>query len=104
MSICLTPAQHGSGPTGIHGRLRGPLNALGAASPVPGTAPMGQILAASNTSLLATPGLSPECKARGAARATMQVKQFTGTDAPGRTQEAPLPTGKAAQVLSQGHY
>jgi hypothetical protein len=104
MSICLTPAQHGSGPTGIHGRLRGPLNEAGSASPVPGTAPMGKILAASNKSLLDTPGLAPECKARGAARATVQVNQFTGMAVPGRTLEAPLPTGRAAQVLSQGHY
>jgi hypothetical protein len=104
MSICLTPAQHGSGPTGIHGRLRGSLNALGTKSQVPGTAPMGQILAASNAALLSTPNLDAKCKALGAASATAQVRGKTGFSAPGRTLEAPLPTGRAYQVLHQGHY
>ena len=104
MAICLTPAQHGSGPTGIHGRLRGQLNALGAASPVAGTAPMGQILAASLAEIIAIPDIPPECKALAAARATEQVENGTGFAAPGRTRESPLPSGDAERVLRAGTY
>jgi hypothetical protein len=104
MAICLTKEQHGSGPTGIHGRLRGPLNALGAVSPVAGTAPMGQILAASTAEILAIPDLSPECKALASARAAEQVRSTTGMSAPGRTKESPLPSGDALRVLGAGTY
>lgn len=104
MAICLTPSQHGSGSTGIHGRLRGNLNTLGAASPVAGTAPMGQILAASIAEILAIPDLPAECKALASARATEQVKNTTGMSAPGRTKERPLPSGDALRVLSAGAY
>ncbi|MEM7497552.1 MAG: DUF4150 domain-containing protein [Pseudomonadota bacterium] len=104
MSICLTPAQHSSGPTGIHGRLRGALNTLGAASPVPGTAPMGMILYESNKSIAETPGLTADCIARAQAAAVGQVVSHTGMAQPGRTQERPLPSPAALEVLERGHY
>ncbi|MBL3565676.1 hypothetical protein JMM59_11765 [Rhodovulum sulfidophilum] len=104
MSICLTPAQHGSGPTGIHGRLRPKLNALGAASPVPGTAPMGAITIASLSEINAIPDISPECKEYAAVRTVEQVTNGPGLAAPGRTREAPLPSADAKRVLAAGSY
>lgn len=104
MSICLTPTQHGSGPTGIHGRLRDKLNALGAVSQVAGTAPMGQILAASLTEIVAIPDLTEECKLLAVAAATEQVRSTTGFSAPGRTREAPLPSADAVRVMRAATY
>jgi hypothetical protein len=104
MSICLTSAQHGSGPTGLHGQLRGRLAALGASSPVAGTAPMGRILRESIASIMRVPGLPPECKALAATMTTAQVNANTGIRAPGRVRESPLPSGDALRVLSRGSY
>ncbi|SOC21958.1 uncharacterized protein DUF4150 [Rhodobacter sp. JA431] len=104
MSICLTPAQHGSGPTGIHGRMRPKLNALGAASPVAGTAPMGAIALASLSEINAIPDISEECKDYAAVKTLEQVTEGPGLKAPGRTREAPLPSGEARRVLAAGSY
>lgn len=104
MSICLTREQHGSGEDGLHGQMRAPLRALGEVSPVPGTAPMGAILAESVRQIEEIPSLPEECKQLAVAMTTGQVLTQTGTSAPGRTLEAPLPSGEARRVLSQGHY
>lgn len=103
MSICLTPEQHGSGPTGIHGRLRGRLNGAGAASGVQGTAPMGEILAHSAQSINEVEGLADECKQEAIARTTTQVADGTGFAAPGRSRQS-LPSGHAYTVLQRGRY
>ncbi|MEM7526978.1 MAG: DUF4150 domain-containing protein [Pseudomonadota bacterium] len=104
MSICLTPAQHSSGPTGIHGRLNGQLDRLGATSPVPGTASMGRILRQSNISVAQTPGLTPECIQLANRMATEQVVSHTGLTAPGRTQRRLPLSDDAIVVLERGHY
>lgn len=104
MSICLTSAQHGSGPDGLHGQLRGPLEALSTTSPVPGTAPIESILELSVGSIMAIPDLPPECKTLAATSVTEQVLTHTGLEAPGRVKERPLPSGEAHRVLSAGSY
>lgn len=102
MSICLTPSQHGSGPTGIHGQLRGALRNL--PSDVAGTASMGSIYATSIAVLSAVPDLPEACKALAAAMTGAQVTSHTGINAPGRTLESPLPSGEARTVLQRGYY
>lgn len=102
MSICLLTRQHGSDSEGLHGVLRQRFSDL--ASPVPGTAPMGAILAESLKVIEDIPDLPEECKALAAAMATGQVASKTGFAAPGRTKERPLPSGDAETVLRRGHY
>lgn len=102
MSICLLTRQHGSGSDGLHGALRQRFSDL--VSPVPGTAPMGLVLAESLSVIQALPDLPPECKALAASLATGQVGAKTGFAAPGRTKERPLPSGEAEIVLKRGHY
>ncbi len=102
MSICLLTRQHGSASDGLHGILRQRFSDL--ASPVPGTAPMGVILAESLGVIQQIPDLPPECKALATALATSQVGSNTGFAAPGRTRERPLPSGQAEVVLKRGHY
>ncbi|MDD7973949.1 DUF4150 domain-containing protein [Roseinatronobacter alkalisoli] len=104
MSICLKAEQHTSDPDGLHGQLRGAFNAIGTASPVAGTAPMRQILAESLAQIEDIPDLPEACKILAAALTTIQVENTTGLDTPGRTRESPLPTGRARDVLRQGHY
>jgi len=102
MSICLLSRQHGSDSEGLHGILRQRFAEL--ASPVPGTAPMGAILAESIKVIEDIPDLPDECKALATAMATGQVASKTGFAAPGRTRERPLPSGDAETVLRRGHY
>lgn len=102
MSICLLSRQHGSDSEGLHGILRQRFAEL--ASPVPGTAPMGAILAESIKVIEDIPDLPEECKALATAMATGQVASKTGFAAPGRTRERPLPSGEAETVLRRGHY
>ena len=106
MSICLRADQHTSDPEGLHGQLRAAFSEIGAEprSPVGGTAPMQEILAASLAQIIAIDDLPDECKVLAAARTTLQVDTTVGRDAPGRTKEAPLPSGKARSVLWEGHY
>jgi hypothetical protein len=49
-------------------------------------------------------GLEDSSKALAAELAEEQVNTHTGMTAPGRTKEAPLPTGEAARVLRAGSY
>ena len=102
-AICLSKAQHGSGPSGIHGRLRPALKAAGAKSPVPGTAPMGEILAASLGGLSTVKKVSPACKAKASTLATGQVANGPGLGAPGRTTQT-LPNAAAQTVMKRGSY
>ncbi|WP_202260816.1 hypothetical protein [Rhodovulum sulfidophilum] len=75
-----------------------------AASPVPGTAPMGAITMASLSEINAIPDISPECKEYAAVRTVEQVTNGPGLAAPGRTREAPLPSADAKRVLAAGSY
>ena len=104
MSICLLSSQHESGEDGLHGQLRRRFNRIGSASPVGGTAPMGEITEESIKQIEAIPTLPEECKELAAAMTRAQVFSKTGIFAPGRTLEKPLPTGEAEIVLRRGHY
>lgn len=104
MSICLTPAQHESGRDGLHGQLGASLRARGATSPVPGTAPMVDVLADSVAAIQGIPDLPEECKALASAMVTGQVVSGPGLTAPGRTQQSPRPAGMAREVLTRGYY
>ena len=50
------------------------------------------------------PCLSKECKEMAKAAATTQVRNSVGPNQPLRVKETPLPTGRAYEVLQQGHY
>lgn len=101
MAICLTNAQH----EGLHSGLKVVLDGFGAAQTPSGTAPLGKIATASKASIVAVPDLPPECKALAIARVTAQMKaQGLRPNQPGRTQQAPLPSGDAATVLRRGSY
>lgn len=104
MSICLMGSQHESGRDGLHGQLGASLRAHGAASPVPGTAPMVNILESSVAAIHAIPDLPEECKLLADAMTTAQVASNTGLTAPGRTQQSPRPAGLAREVLTRGSY
>ena len=95
---------HGSGADGLHGKLRGQLNALGSQHTPNGTAPMGKILAKSMQSIDEIPGLSKECKEKAKAAAAAQVTSRMKPTQPGRVWEKPLPGGDAYDVLSKGSY
>ncbi|MGN7714066.1 DUF4150 domain-containing protein [Agrobacterium radiobacter] len=104
-SICLTEAQHSrkNGSGGVHELTRNELKGIDHPD-YPGTAPMEDILLASQDALLATKGIDKACAEAANARAEEQVKKKTGLSAPGRTKEKPLPTGKIADVLRAGKY
>lgn len=110
MAICLSKEQHrsvGLGPEddeGVHPGLERDMAAVGMASPVAGTAPIGALLASSVDALYRTPGLSEECKAKASAAATQQVMSRTGVQAPGRAIARPLPQGNAYTVIHRGYY
>jgi hypothetical protein len=104
MSVCLTEAMHGSGPEGLHGKLRGQLNTLGSQHTPNGTAPIGKILGKSMQSIDDIPGLSKECKEKAKAAAAAQVSSRMKPSQPGRAWEKPLPGGAAYDVLSRGSY
>ncbi|WP_332303284.1 DUF4150 domain-containing protein [Rhizobium sp. GR12] len=104
-AICLTEAQHSrkNGSGGVHELTRNELKGIDHPD-FPGTAPMEDILLASQDALLATNGIDKACAEAANARAEEQVKKKTGLSAPGRTKEKPLPTGKIADVLRAGKY
>lgn len=102
MSICLTAEQHRVGPDGLHADLRTAFANM--ASPVAGTAPMGDILKASAASIDRISGVPQECRERAKAAARAQIRATTGLTAPGRIRERPLPSGDARVVLQRGYY
>lgn len=104
MTVCLTETMHGSGPTGLHGKLRGEFTKMGSEFVPNGTAPMGAILKKSLESIDEIPGLSRECKEKAKAAAIGQVSSRHQPTQPGRVWERPLPTGKAYDVLKAGSY
>ena len=101
MAICLTDAQH----AGLHSALKGQLDALGASQTPAGTAPMSKITPLIIASIAGIPGLDAKCKALAIAKLTGQLAQqgIKGSQ-PGRTAQAPLPSGQAATVLRRGSY
>ncbi len=106
MAICLTPTQHGSGPTGIHGRLNAKFAPIDGSGPngVAGTAPYGLVLRDSLISLDEVQGLSPDCKARARAMTTGQARsQGLSPAQPARTSRS-LPSASAQVVLRRGNY
>jgi Domain of unknown function (DUF4150) len=97
MTICLLPAEH----TGVHGPLNQGIASLGYhPSPVPGTAPMYEILDEVEKSINRIP-IPEDCKARALAAARAQLMPILAQ--PGRT-TITLPDPAATTVLRQGHY
>ena len=101
MAICLTDAQH----SGLHSSLKTAMDGLGATQTPAGTAPIGKIAPAAAASITAIPDLPAACKALAVAKLAAQIKQSgLRSQQPGRTQQAPLPSGDAATVLRRGSY
>ncbi|WP_156647592.1 hypothetical protein [Methylobacterium sp. Leaf87] len=105
MAICLSKAQHGSGLGGIHADLRKSLNNLGADYTPSETAPLGEIISAAKLSIGNIEHSSERCKDLANSKLSFQIGQ-KGLDSeqPGRTQEKPLPSGAAKNVLRRGYY
>ena len=105
ISICLTADQHGSKKDsgGVHDVIRPEFKGIDHPD-FPGTAPMEDILFASQKALLATKGINLICAAYANGLAEVQVRGTTGLAAPGRTKERPLPSGRIADVLRAGSY
>ncbi|WP_337270889.1 DUF4150 domain-containing protein [Oryzifoliimicrobium ureilyticus] len=104
ISICLTEDEHSNkeGTNGVHVWLRKLLPTV--ANPqYPATAPVGRILKVSQTALLNAAN-DKACAALANSLAEEQVKHKTGTQAPGRIKNAPLPSGETKQVLERGYY
>ncbi len=97
MTICLLPAEH----TSVHVPLNQGIASLGHyPAPVPGTAPLRNILTEVERSIERMP-IPEDCKTRAKAAARLQMAPLLAQ--PGRT-TITLPDAAATTVLRQGHY